>query len=256
MKKNNFFNLNLPDKILGVERSFIFLFVPPLILIIVFMVSLGLVILPKISEIGDVAKKTSDLKANTLKVKEQNRYLASIDQEELKRDAEYLDNAVLKDKKSYLLVGIIRNIANKYNYQLESFSLTPGELKSDKQIEIKSSSEDTVKMPVSLSVVGPKESGLDLILALEKTLPIIFIDKFETKTFGELSQFDLVVSSYYLNDKSNIETKNVNLTDLILSKEETALINRISSFSKIEENQNENGIIQFQQYQRENPFRL
>ena len=129
MKKNSFFSLNLPDKIFGLEKSFLMLFLWPIFLVVLFLISLNLLLLPKINEIGGVNKKIDQVKNNINKVKEQNKYLMSIDQEKLKINAEYLENAVLKDKKSYLLVGIIRGVANNFGYQLESFSLTPGELK-------------------------------------------------------------------------------------------------------------------------------
>jgi len=256
MKKNNFFSLNLPDKIFGLDKSLLMLFWPPLVLIVLFLISFNLVLTSKINEIGAVDNKIKEIKANTGKIREQNKYLMSIDEEELKRNDDYLDNAVLKDKKSYLLVEIIRGVANKFNYQVESFSLTPGELKDDGDSIKISPSGDTVKMPVTLSLIGPKEKTLDLISALEKTLPILFIDKFETKNSGSLSQLNLVVFSYYVNNKTNMETENITLSDLILSEEELNLINRISGFDKIESNQTEAGSSEFKQYQRENPFSL
>ena len=256
MKKNISLGLNLPDKIFGLEKTLLMLFLPPLGLVLLFFIILNFVLMPKINEIGEIRDKTNKVEDNTNKIKQQNKYLMSIDQEELKRDAEYLDNAVLKDKKSYLLVEIIRGVADDYSYQIESFSLTPGELKED-DISIKiSPTGDTVKMPVNLTMVGPREKTLELISALEKTLPILFIDKFETKNSGELAQLNLTVSSYYINNKTNIETENITLEDLILSSEESNLIKRISNFNKIESSQIGVGSSEFKQYNRENPFSL
>ncbi|MDD4784939.1 MAG: hypothetical protein PHH12_00570 [Candidatus Shapirobacteria bacterium] len=255
MKKKSFFSLDLPDKIFGIEKSFLLLFWPPLVLLILFLISLNLILLPKINEIGDINNKTDQTKSNTIKIKEQNKYLSSIDQEKLKLDAEYLDNAVLKDKKSYLLVQIIRGVADKFGYQLESFSLAPGNLKEDEEATVKvSSSGETIKMPVSLSMIGPKDKNLDLVSALEKTLPILFIDEFEVKGSGELSELKLTVFSYYINDKVEMETDNLTLNDLILSDDESKLIDKISTFNKIETNQDENENTEFKKYNRENPF--
>lgn len=253
--KNNFFSFNLPDKIFGVEKSFLLLFLPPLGLILVFLISLNLVLIPKIGEIGGVNKKIADVKSNTAKVTEQNNYLMSIDQAELKRNADYLDNAVLKNKQSYLLVQVIRAVAGSFGYQIESFSLTPGELKNDESIKI-AASEETIKMPISISLIGPTEKNLEFISALEKTLPILFIDKFETAVSGSLAKLNLVVSSYYVNDEINTEANNVTLSDLILSKDEVALVNRISSFIKTENIREVPQQNAFQQYQRDNPFSL
>lgn len=256
MKKSSFFSLNLPDKIFGIEKSFLILFLPPLVLIILFLIVFNLIFLPKISQIGEIKASTEKVKLNTSKIREQSNYLMSIDEEELKRNAEYLDNAVLRDKKSYILVEIIRGVANKFNYQLESFSLSPGELKEDDSNSNLSDSE-IVRMPIKLSMIGPGENDLDLVLALEKALPILFIDKFEIKSVGELSILTLSISSYYISDKMEMETDNLTLSDLILSKDEAELIKRISTFDKIEVTQLEiEDDSEFKIYERPNPFSL
>lgn len=255
MKKNNFFSLNLPDRILGIEKSFLGLFLAPLALFLLFLVSFKFILIPKINEVSVLGGEIKKIKNNTNKLKEQNKYLASIDQEELEKNADYLDNAVLKDKKSYLLVGIIRGVANKFDYQITSFSLTPGEMKGEESTKM-ANIENSVKLPISLSLIGPKEKSLELILALEKTLPILFIDKFEKRDSSDTSELDLVISSYYIGSK-NVETSNVALSDLILSKEESELITEISSFNKIENNPLDIGTSgSFKEYQRENPFSL
>lgn len=254
-KKNNFLNLNLPDKILGVEKAFLVLFLPLFGLLVLFLISLNLVLLPKVNEIGEISKNINDIKAKTAKIQEQNDYLASVDQEKLNQIAGYLNDAVLKDKQSYVLVEIIRSVANNFNYQVQSFSLNPGELKNEETTQ-NAKLLDTVKMPVTLSMIGPKENILDLISALEKTLPVLFIDKFETRNSGLMLQLNLVVSSYYIKDSVNVETNNLSLNDLIMSKEELDLIDRISAFTKIENNQTESDPVDFQKYQRENPFSL
>jgi len=248
-------SFKLPDKILGLERSLLALFLPPLFLILFFLLSLNFVLVPKINEINSVSKKIDEVNFRTDKINEQIKYLNSIDPEELQRNADYLDNAVLKNKQSYLLVGIIREVANRFGYQIESFSLTPGELK-DSDIKNKTSLGDMTKMPIDLLLDGPKDKSLELILALEKTLPILFIDKFETSTSGNITKLNLTISSYYIDNDINIDTNTIALSDLILSNEESSLLEKISSFSKIEENQSNVEFVEFKEYQRENPFSL
>jgi len=243
----------LPDKIFGLEKSLLMLFLPPVGLLVLFLISLNLILIPKANEIRTVKQKTSTVKTNTDKVNEQIRYLSSVDSEELQRNAEYLDNAVLRNKKSYLLVEIIRQVANKFNYQVESFSLTPGEIKAEETE--KTSLKNMKKLPVNLMLFGPKDKSLELILALEKTLPILFIDKYDVTTSGSYSKLELVVSSYYISDETNVDTNNITLNDLILSSDELALVEKISSFTKIEENTSAQ-TSEFEQYQRENPFSL
>jgi len=245
--------LNLPDKIFGLEKSLLILFLSPIGLLIFFFISLKLVLIPKASEIGTVKQKINTIKTNTTKVNEQIRYLSSVDSEELQKNAEYLDNAVLRNKKSYLLVEIIRQVANKFDYQVESFSLTPGEIKAEESE--KTSLKNMKKLPVNLMLYGPKDKSLELILALEKTLPILFIDKYDITTSGNYSELELAVSSYYIGDETNVDTSNITLNDLILSSDELALVEKISTFTKIEENTGAQ-MSEFKQYQRENPFSL
>lgn len=248
-------SFKLPDKIFGLEKSFLVLFLPPIFLVLFFLISLNFVLIPKINEIKSVNNKINEVNSKTDKINEQIKYLNSVDSEELQKNADYLDNAVLKSKQSYLLVGIIREVANKFGYQIESFSLTPGELKNS-ETKNKTSLGNTTKMPISLLLDGPEDKSLELILALEKTLPILFIDKFETSTSGSIAKLNLTISSYYIDNDINIDTNTVALSDLILSNEESALLEKISSFSKIEENQSNVGTTEFKQYQRENPFSL
>jgi len=249
--KESFFKL--PDKIFGLEKSVLIIFLFPFGLLIIFLISLKFVLIPKVDEIGTVKQKINTITTNTDKINEQVRYLSSVDSEELQKNAEYLDNAVLRNKQSYLLVGIVRQVANKFDYQVKSFSLTPGEVKTEDTEA--TSLKDMKKLPVNLTLYGPKEKNLDLISALEKTLPILFIDKYDVTTAGDYSELNLVVYSYYIGDETNIDTNDITLSDLILSSDELALVEKISNFTKIEEN-TDMGTSEFQQYQRENPFSL
>ncbi len=253
MKEKIKIDLKLPEKIFGLDRSFLALFLLPMGLLLLFLLSLRLILIPKIAEIKNVNLKIKTVTDNTSKINEQNKYLSSMNQEELQKNADYLNDAVLKDKKSYLLLGVIRSVANKFDYQIESFSLSPGEIKSDiKTNEL----SDTTQLPLEVSMSGPKDKNLDLILALEKTLPILFIDKFEKRVSGDSVSMNLTVHSYYISGDINIDTKSITLSELTLSKEESALVEKISSFTKIENNQFDVGTSEFQQYSRANPFSL
>lgn len=247
-------DLKLPDKIFGLDSALLMFFLPPLGMIFLFLISLKFILLPKFDEIGLVKNEINKVNASTSKLNEQIGYVGSIDQEELQKNTEYLDNAVLKDKKSYLLVEIIREVANRFDFQIESFSLTPGEIKDDSSKV--ASLKNMIKMPVNLLMSGPKDKSLDLILALEKTLPILFIDKYETSISQGSVELDLTVSSYYIPEGKDVDTNNVSLNDLILSDEESKLVEKISSFTKIEENKQKTETLEYQKYDRKNPFNL
>jgi hypothetical protein len=260
LKNASFFKM--PDKILGIEKELIKLFLVPIGVVVMFLISLGLVVIPKIDEIkvnfNGIEKFRSQIKLNDQK----KTYLSSVDQEQLVNDASYLNQAVLKEKKSYLLVGIIRNIADKFNFQVKSFSVSPGTLKdgnnNTKDSEkIKISDEDSAtRMPIKVSLVGPSENNLKLIKALENSLPILFIDSFNSKTKNKTSELDLSVSCYYLPDKIDYLSGNLTLNDLRLTAEESNLLMEISEFDSYSDLFGEEEQEDFIEYQRKNPFSL
>jgi len=260
MKKNNFFSLNLPDKMFGVESAFIKIFLIPIPLIIVFLISLKLIIIPKISEIKDVSNKIKSVNNQNSLVKIKNNYLKSIDQVELEKNANFLNSAVLKEDKAYVLTEIVKKIADNYSYYVDSFSINPGEVKSDDSSNIKIAGENNSikKTPIAVTLSGPKDKMLDLITALEDSLPILFIDKFETKTVDSLTELDLIISSYYINNNTNLNTANLSLSDLTLTEEESSLLKKLNDFKKVELSSFNEGTesAAYKEYTRANPFSL
>lgn len=246
-------DLKIPDKLFGLESALLILFLQPLLLVGLFFLSLKYIIIPRVDEITQVKSEINKTLLSTNKLNDQVAFLASVDQEELKKNTEYLDSAVLRDKKSYLLVEIIRKVADKYDYSIEGFSLTPGEIKEEEE---RVSLKNMIKMPVSLVLYGPEEKTLELLLALEKTLPILFIDNYKTANIKNTTKLDLTVSSYYLPESSDANTNIISLNDLILSKEESALVEKISDFIKIDLGQDNNQETEFKKYDRKNPFNL
>jgi len=253
--KSTFFKM--PDKIFGIESGLIRMFFVPVAMVVIFLISLGLVIIPKIDQIGGLQDDITTIKAKIKSTNEKRDYLMSIDQDELKRNEDYLDNAVLKEKSSYLLVGIIRKISDKYGFQVKSFSISPGNLKGDVSETLKVSDTDVaVKLPVNLVLYGPVVRNLELVKALENSLPLLFIDKLDTRADGTNNDLEMQVSSYYVADKTDLVSGNLTLNDLKPTKEETDLLTTISQFEKTQNFENvsaEEGK-QFVKYERQDPF--
>ncbi|MEI8067775.1 MAG: hypothetical protein WCG91_02345 [Candidatus Shapirobacteria bacterium] len=254
MKKLDF---KLPESIFGFEIGLVKILLLPLPLIFFFIVSLNLVIIPKIGEIGSTTKEITKIKAQTKVVVEKKVYLMSRDQEKLKTDEAYLQSAILKENQSYFLVEVVRSVASKYGFQIKSFSISPGKLKDDDKVKI--ANKDVMnRLPISVVLVGPKEKHLDLLLAMEKSLPILVIDKFSINTSGEMAELNLDVNSFYLNNKVASDVVNLSLSDLTLNKDEADLLDRLGDFEKVElgsaVKSGESG--QFIKYQKENPFSL
>lgn len=258
VKNIQFLNLKAPDKIFGIERALIKLFLKPLAVTILFLISFGLVILPKIDQIKNNISVISDVNSQIKMTNQKKAYLASVDLEQLNQEAEILNKAVLKEKKSYLLVGVVREIADNFGFRIKSFLVNPGEIKNSSPETLKVSEKETaVRMPISVILVGPSDKNLDLIKALENSLPILFIDKFDSQSLNGISELEMVISSYYIPSKNDYVSGNLTLKDLQLTEEESNLLSTISKFGTVDGGVTEkNGPTQFVDYNRSNPFSL
>lgn len=257
VKSIQFLSLKAPDKIFGIERALIKLFLVPLMVIFLFLISLGLVIVPKVDSIKENISTISSLNSQINLTEQKKNYLASIDIEQLNQEADVLNRAVLKEKKSYLLVGVVRSIADNFGFQIKSFLVNPGEVKNDSTTTLKVSDKETaVKMPVNVVLAGPSDLNLDLIKALENSLPILFIDKFSSETSNGFSELDMTISSYYVPDKTDYTSGNLSLSDLQLTTEESDLLSEISEFGSNGGISEGVGDTYFIEYNRYNPFSL
>jgi hypothetical protein len=250
--------LKMPDKVFGIDSSLVGMFLLPVGMVIVFIVSLGLVILPRIDNIKQSAVSISETRSQIKSVAEKKAYLLSIDQDELAKNEEQLSAAVLPEKNSYVLVGVLRTIADKYGYQVNSFSINPVGIKGDAKDSLTVSDKNVAtKLPINIVLTGPEEKNLDLIKSIENSLPILFIDSMRTTSKLGVLEIEMVISSYYVPDKVEYVSGNLSLVDLQPTKEEADLLARISNFesnSNLEETSIEGKT--FTEYSRDNPFTL
>jgi hypothetical protein len=253
--------LKMPDKIFGVSGSLIKLFLLPLGVVLLFLVSLRMVIIPKIDSIKSIKSSVTKVKSEIKTTNEKRAYLASVDQDELLKNEGYLSSAVLQAKNSYMLVGVIRNIVDEFGYKVRSFSINPIELK-DGEDSLKVSDKDVAtKLPIDVVLEGPKDSMIDLLISIENSLPIMFIDKINVSSKLGVAAIDLSVSSYYISDSPNLVSENLSLVDLMPTKEENELLSKISQFNQDDRlvqsllDQGTEGK-SYVEYSRNNPFSL
>lgn len=258
VKNIQFLSLKAPEKFFGIDKSLLKLFLTPLLIVVLFFISLSLVIIPKINDIKNNIKVINDVNSQIKLTNEKKNYLTSVDIEQLNKEADVLDKAVLKEKKSYLLVGVIRKIADSFGFQIKSFLVNPGEIKNNLSETLKVSNKETaVRMPVSVVLTGPSNRNLELIKALENSLPILFIDKFSSETNNGVSELEMMVSSYYVPSKNDYTSGNLTLKDLQLTTEESELLSTINKFGTVEGGVNQEiGNKEFVEYNRNNPFSL
>jgi len=250
--------VNLPDKIFGIETSLLTMFLAPLFVVIIFLMTLVGIIIPKINQIIDTNTEIQKVSGQIKLTNEKRVYLSSIDQEQLQQDASYLNSAILKEKKSYLLVGVIKKIADEYSFVIKSFSVSPGEMKgeSSEKDGNKNDKNSAVELPISVVLSGPKANSLNLIKGIENSLPLLFIDVFNTETTKETSTLDLKMHAYYVPEKTDLISGNLTLNDLKPTDQEKTLLKEISNYRRVEISSQSQGEKSFVKTERGNPFSL
>lgn len=248
------FEMKMPDKVFGLEFSLLIVFVLPIAMLVVFLLSLSLVIRPKINEIKKLKIDRLAVEKKSGMVKAKRDYVQAIDEAELKKKTGFLEKALLAEKDAYLLVGLIREIAGNHGFYVQSFSVSPGEIGAEKEEKVVGKSEATDSIPISFSVAGEKNRYLEFILALEKSLPILSITKFEMKSSDKIVILDLNVSAFYVAEKAEYGKVDLDLNDLILNEKEEALVTELSEYEVLGTRSGVSRQGDFVEYDRQDPF--
>ncbi len=251
-------SIELPAKIFGMESSLLKYFALPVVLVVLVFISFGLVLQPKIDGIKEMKVQTQKIKEQKSRVIEKKNYLLAVDTNELQKSDDYLSSSVLRDRNSYFLVNVIRKIADKHLFMVDSFNISPGELSEQPEADAVSKPKTGyLSVPVKISLLGPKSEYLNLLLAMEKSMPILSIDKFNMRTKSDLVELELVVSSYFIESRKAAQATELSLADLTLTKTEQDLIGRLGEFENYafvtEYNIDDK---EFVEYDRNNPFSL
>lgn len=222
--------IELPEKILGVETVVLKQFILPLVLLIIFSLILNGVVAPKYRDIRKIIANNKKVTAETKKLTDKLNYLNSVPQDEIKNSEALLSGSMLYEKDAYFLVSVIRTIADKFGYVVSGFSISPGKIKSDPSGTVDKKKVAKI-LPVTMVLLGPKASYLDLILELEKSLPILSLDKFDMKGKTTVAELNLIVSAHYFGSDASPEVKNLTLNDLKMDKKELDVIKTLDSFT-------------------------
>lgn len=220
---------------------------------VLFVMSIVLVVLPKFGEISIINdQRISNDQKTKLNIEKKN-YLMSIDQEEMSRNADLLGRSIIQERDSYFLVSILRKVFDTQSYQIQSFFISPGEIKQD---DIASDNKAAVKMiPITLTVSGPKDKYVALLSAIEKSLPILSLGKVNMSSVNDTARLELTISAYYLPRNGNINVNNLTLTDLTLKKDEIDLFKKLATFNQLDSSTEDVGST-FVKYDRQDPFKL
>lgn len=252
--------LDLPDKIFGQETGLLMIFVPAVAVIILAILSFGWIISPRIDDYRATQDKITSTTQETKTLTEKIDYLKSIDLNQLNQDETLVNNALLPQKNSYLLVNIIRKLSESYNYTVDSFSVSMTGLKGSGQPAGTTTTNGFASVPVEVVLLGSADNYVDFVSALEQSLPLMSLTKFEMKKSGTSVELDLTISAYYSPEVNNVDISKLSLADLTLTNDEGNLVSKIGQFKTVENLNLVGGQLKldqnFVQYNRTDPFTL
>lgn len=243
------------DKLFGMEPWQFKSLLPIGVIILLIIMSLGLVILPKIEQIKKFGVDKSAYKQKISDINQKRAYIQSADESEIKNREEILLMAVPESKDIYFLLNVVSRLVSEYEFVVSGLSFSPGELKSSQGNDTNSLS----RINFGLNLVGPKNRYIELVNGLENSLPILSLDGLETKIVGEnLMDISLNLSTYFVPKLTKVDINKLSYTDLVMTKTEMETVEKVAGFKKIEglyvkDSQLDSGK-SFEEFEIQNPF--
>ena len=224
-------NFDMPEKVFGIESSMLEVYLPVLGVLLLFIVSLNLVFVPKWGDFQNSLATVSNIDKQKSDVQAKIQYINSIDQLQLKRNSEAISEAILPQRNAYLLVGVVRKIADNFGFQIDSFTVNPGILSGTEPDTGTKSSNGIAKIPVTLTLIGSSVKYLDLIKGIESSLPILSIEDFKMENDNQTAKLDLTISAYYINSNVKVDPTKISLHDLALTKSESTVLLTLGNYT-------------------------
>ncbi len=248
-------DLKLPDKMFGQDSRLLVVLVEPLVVgLIILVTTLGLIV-PKLSLVTEKSDQIKSVVAKNKEAKEKIAYLQAMDSEVIKGETDRLGQGLLPQRSAYLLLGVVRQVTEEFGYVIDDFIISMmGDVK-ELEGEAKDKKSRFDKLPIRVSLVGPKEKYVDLLKGLERTLPIISLNTVEMKAAPEaqIATIDLNMSAYYLPEMDRPNIEKLDLADLTPSKQELDLMSQLEEYRTLNVESFEVDK-SFTEYQREDPF--
>lgn len=219
--------LMLPDKLFGKDVDLLLIWVVPVLVFLGLVIVFVNVILPRFTNVSDYFSQLSVVKSNIVSLNNKRLYMLSLDQNELNNKSLLVENGVLSEKNSYLLIKIIGKIVSEYGFVVSNFSVSIGDID---EVDKKVSKFDYQKLPVSVEISGPKDKFLTMVSSIEKSLPVLSIDEFMMESIGSIARIKMNVSAYYLPDWTQTKLESLSVSDLTPSKGEEDVLNLISGY--------------------------
>ena len=117
-------DLKLPDKLFGQDSRLLIVWVEPLVVgLIILMTTLGLIV-PKLSLLTEKNDQTKSVIAKSKEANEKIAYLQAMDSEVMKGETDRLGQGLLPQRSAYLLLGVVRQVAGQFNYVIDDFVIS------------------------------------------------------------------------------------------------------------------------------------
>ena len=150
-------DLKLPDKMFGQDSRLLVVLVEPLVVgLIILVTTLGLIV-PKLSLVTEKSDQIKSVVAKNKEAKEKIAYLQAMDSEVIKGETDRLGQGLLPQRSAYLLLGVVRQVTEEFGYVIDDFIISMmGDVK-ELEGEAKDKKSRFDKLPIRVSLVGPKE---------------------------------------------------------------------------------------------------
>lgn len=223
----NKLRMYLPDKVFGKEVDLLLIWFVPVLVIVILLSLFVNFIFPRLSETTNLFSKLKIVKTNITQLNDKKIYMSSLDQNDLNSKSLLVENGVLSEKNSYLLIKILSKIVADYGFSVSNFSVSIGDVD---EVEKKTIKFDYQKLPVAVEVSGPKDKFLAMVSGIENSLPVLSIDEFVMEGIGDVANIKMSVSAYYLPEWTQTKLETLSVSDLIPSKGEEDVLTQISQF--------------------------
>ena len=153
----------LPDKLFGKDSRLILLWLEPLAVgLVVIMSFLGL-ILPKFQLVMEKNDQIKEIKIKTKEVNDKIAYLMTMDEEVIKEQSDKLSQGLLPQRSAYLLLGVSRQVADQLGFYIDDFVISMMGDVTDLEGEAKSVKSRFDKLPINITMIGPKDKYFSLV---------------------------------------------------------------------------------------------
>lgn len=210
------------------------------ILIPGFIISLGIIALlaigfTQIDVIKEMRASVDQLKKDEQELRERYLMLSSLDEKNLEQQAALAELAVPSEKNIPFILQAFRNAVEKNGYLIKEFQFSPGEI--SKQEVTLDAGKVIEELPLTINLIGPSANLDQLINQLENTVPlfeIIDVDFKVDKDQPNKASLELKLLTFYSPPLAKADIEAVRLEHLVLSEEESALLDKLDTYSRPE----------------------